>query len=268
MYIKTYFLFSEARPRKIRNGCHNKQYMELSSQLQERFEAATAHQSEYRPSPGVLKAIDHKTLVMIIAPAAMGKSHIISHAVAAQPHFAQTISFTTRDPRAGDEGNMRTIPRDEQHISTLLDLVEAGQVVNYAIFPTTGMLYGTDLSSYPGEINLMPTLANSVDTLRHTGFGRCISVGLIAPPETWATWFNARFPEPTQEKTARLKEALLSISWLLEDSETRWLINRDGETETVVGDLVALAQANKTEPNEQAVAYAQELRALITQMLQ
>lgn len=242
--------------------------MDLSPELQQRLEAAIAHQSDYRPSQGVLKVIKHKTLVMIIAPAAMGKSHIISHAVATQPRFAQTISFTTRDPRAGDEGNMRTVPRDENHISTLLDLIEAGQFVNYAIFPTTGMLYGTDLLSYPGEVNLMPTLANSVDTLRHTGFGRCISVGLIAPPDTWQMWFNARFPEPTQEKIARLKEALLSISWLLEDTETRWLINRDGETEAVVDELVTLAQANEAEPNEQAVAYAQELRARITQMLQ
>ena len=241
--------------------------MNLSPELQQRFDAATRAQDTYQPSDHVHQVIASKTLVMIVAPAAMGKSYIISRTTALDPQITQTISFSTRDPRSGDEGNMRTIPRDEQHVSSLLDLVEAGQVVNYAIFPTTGMLYGTDLSSYPGEISLMATLANSVDTLRRTGFGRAITVGLIAPPATWRAWFDARFPVSTPEKTARLQEALLSISWLLNDSDTRWLINRDGEADAVARELIPLIQGTEAPLNEQALAYAHELRALITQML-
>lgn len=242
--------------------------MDLTPELQQRFDTAAEAQYTYQPADSVRRVIASKALLMVVAPAAMGKSYVISHAIAADPHFAQTISFSTRDPRPGDEGNMRTIPRDNEHIGLLLDLIEAGQLVNYAIFPTTGMVYGTDLSSYPGEVNLMPTLANSVDTLRRTGFGKSITIGLVAPPETWAAWFNARFPEPTSEKTARLKEALLSIAWLLQDDSVCWLINREGEADAVVSELVALAHANKPTPNEQAVTYAQELRALITQMLE
>ena len=168
--------------------------MEYSETLQTRLSAAVDAKLSYTPSKNVVAKLHDKTLVMIIAPAAMGKSYIISRAIAADSRFAQTISFTTRDQRAEDEGNMRTIPRDNEHMSLLLDMIGAGQVVNYAIFPTTGMIYGTDLSSYPGQINLMPTLANSVETLRRTGFGECITVGLVAPPETWRTWFDARFP--------------------------------------------------------------------------
>ena len=242
--------------------------MDLPPELQQRFEQATANQNNYQPSEGVRKVIKDKTLVMIVAPAAMGKSYIISHTIATDPQFAQTISFSTRDPRLGDEGNMRTIPRDAQHITTLLDLIDAGQVVNYAIFPTTGMLYGTDLTSYPGKINLMPTLANSVETLRHTGFGQAITIGLVTHPDTWAAWFNARFPEPTAEKTARLKEAILSLSWLLQDNDVRWLVNRDGYGDKTVSELIELSRAHTAAPNEEAMEYARALRTLMTQMLQ
>lgn len=241
--------------------------MDLSPELQQRFETAAQNQYTYQPSEGVRKAIADKTLVMIVAPAAMGKSYVISRTVATDPHFAQAISFSTRDPRPGDEGNMRTIPRDEQHISTLLDLIAGGQIINYAIFPTTGMMYGTDLSSYPAAINLLPTQSHSVDTLRHTGFGKAITIGLVAPPETWQTWFNARFPESTSEKTARLKEALLSISWLLNDTSVQWVINRDGEADVAAQALISLARSHDAEHNEQAIAYAQQLRECISQML-
>lgn len=241
--------------------------MDISPELQARFDAAAARQDNYQPSESVRRIIKNKTLVMIVAPAAMGKSFVISHALAADPRFAQTVSFTTRDPRAGDEGNMRTVPRDEQHIGTLMEMIEAGQVVNYAIFPTTGMLYGTDLMSYSGEINLMPALANSVRGLRQIGFGRTLTIGLVTDPETWRHWFNARFPEPTPEKTARLKEALLSIAWMLEDSDIRWLVNRENEPAAVVQDLVSLVKGAETDTSA-AIAYAQELRGMITQMLQ
>ena len=242
--------------------------MDLTPELQQRFDAAIAGQHDYQPSDGVRRIIKDKTLVMIVAPAAMGKSFVISHTTASDPRFGQATSFTTRDPRSGDEGNTRTIPRDNEHISILVDLIESGQVVNYAIFPTTGMIYGSDLSSYPADINFLPTQSHSVETLRNTGFGKAVTIGLVAPPETWTAWFNARFPEPTSEKTARLKEALLSISWLLNDNDVRWLINREGEGDAVTRDLITLVHDNHATPNEQAIAYAQQLRTQITQMLQ
>lgn len=241
--------------------------MDLTPELQERFDRAAATQADYQPSENVRQIIKDKTLVMIVAPAAMGKSYVISRAISANPHFASAISFTTRDPRAGDEGNMRTIPRDSEHIGILLDLIESGRVVNYTVFPTTGMLYGTDLSSYPGEVNLMPTLANSVETLRRTGFGKCITIGLIAPPETWIEWFNTRFPEPTAEKTARLKEALLSIAWLLQDRSVRWLINRDGEGDTTARELVAIAEHDAPGNQQTAIEYATAIREYIVDRL-
>lgn len=242
--------------------------MNLSPELQQRFDEATARQNEYRPADGVRKVIKDKTLVMIVAPAAMGKSYIISHTIATDPQFAQTISFTTRDPRSGDEGNMRTIPPSEQHISTLLQLIEAGQVVNYAIFPTTGMLYGTDLMSYPGKINLLPTQSHSVDTLRRTGFGHSVTIGLVTHPDTWKAWFEARYPSPSSEKSSRLKEGVLSLSWLLQDGDVRWLINRDGHGDKTVAELIELSRARGAAPNEEAEQYAQQLRSLMTQMLQ
>lgn len=241
--------------------------MDISPELQARFDAAAARQNDYQPSESVRRIIKNKTLVMIVAPAAMGKSFVISHALAADPRFAQTVSFTTRDPRAGDEGNMRTIPRDEQHIGALMEMIEAGQVVNYAIFPTTGMLYGTDLMSYSGEINLMPALANSVRGLRQIGFGRTLTVGLVTAPQTWRHWFDMRFPEPTAEKTARLKEALLSIAWSLEDNDIQWLINREDDANSTTQDLISLVNGKHIDTT-QALGYAQELHTMISQMLQ
>lgn len=241
--------------------------MDLTPELEHRFATARSEQDNYQPSDGVRRVIKDKTLVMIVAPAAMGKSYVISRAIEANPRFAQTVSFTTRDPRAGDDGNMRTIPRDNEHIGILLDLIESGQVVNYTIFPTTGMMYGTDLSSYPGEVNLMPTLANSAETLRRTGFGECITIGLVAPLDTWQMWFNTRFPELTQEKTARLKEALLSISWLLQDSSVRWLINRDGEIDTVAQELITIAENDVVTHQDTAISYARAIREYIVETL-
>lgn len=241
--------------------------MDLTPELQERFDRATAEQSNYQPSESVRRIIKDKLLVMIVAPAAMGKSYVISLTIQTDPRFVAAISFTTRDPRPGDDGNMRTIPRDSEHIRMLLDLIESGQVVNYAIFPTTGMMYGTDLSSYPGEVNLMPTLANSVETLRHTGYGKCLTIGLIAPPEAWVEWFNTRLPEPTAEKTARLKEALLSIDWLLQDSNVHWLINRDGEADLAARKLIAIADNDTPGDQQTAIEYAHAIREYIVDCL-
>lgn len=167
------------------------------------------------------QSLSEKTLVMLVAPSAMGKSTVMQAATQLDPDFSYVRSFTTRPPRLGEE------------TYTFLDTAQVkslrarGEAITYTVFPTTGFIYGTTLESYQSKYNLLDTLANSVDQYRALQFEKTITMTLTAPVERWQTWFLARYPEESDEAYKRLEEAKLSIKWSLNDPETLWLVNND-----------------------------------------
>lgn len=178
-----------------------------------------------------------KTLIMLVAPSAMGKSTIMNEVVRLNNRFARVHSFTTRRPRANDEpGQYIYLTQDE-----LVKERSHGVVVTETTFPTTGQTYGTLCTSYSGEFCLLDTLSNSVNEYRALPFHATKTISLTAEPEQWRQWFIDRFPDSeSYDAVKRLEEAQLSIEWSLTDPDTMWLINGD-TPEIVAGQLISLA---------------------------
>jgi guanylate kinase len=174
-----------------------------------------------------------KTLIMLVAPTAMGKSAIMNELAARDDRFSRVQSFTTRPPRDNDEPE-QYFYLDDKSLAIARD---EGNVVTEITFPTTGYVYGTLESSYNGEYCLLDTLANSVETYRDLTFGHTRTVSIASPAGSWRQRFLGRYPYESLEAVQRLEEAKLSIQWSLEQTQNHtWLIN-DGALDEAAGKL-------------------------------
>ena len=143
----------------------------------------------------------------------------------------------------------------------IVEKITNGEVVQHTVFPTTGQTYGTEYSDYPGKFNLLDTLSNSVDEFRNLGFKQTITISLVAAADDWQKWLKLRFPEPSEEATKRLEEAVQSINWSLADSQTFWLVNSSSNLDETARKLVEIARTR--EGDEQARKYAHDMLKLI-----
>lgn len=199
------------------------------------------------------ESIADKTLVMIVGPSAIGKSTLMNEMVRLHEDFAYVRSFTTRLPRPGEQSHYDFIDRQ-----TADDLVASGQVVTHFEHPTTHDIYGTTADSYPAKFNLLDTLSNSVVSYRELPFADTLTIALTAPVDEWRQWFVDRYPKATPEAEKRLAEAALSIAWSLDDDQTHWISNTDGNITATAETAIALALDPPTPPRVPA-----ELRAML-----
>lgn len=74
---------------------------------------AADFQAHYQPNPAISKALHEKTMIMLVAPAASGKTYIMDYVTEQDNRFQPVIDFTTREPRADDDPRLfRYIPHD------------------------------------------------------------------------------------------------------------------------------------------------------------
>lgn len=179
-----------------------------------------------------------KTLVMIIGPAAVGKSTLMNATCAFQDDFSRVSGFTSRPPRTDDEpGLYRYVTQQAAE-----QLVASGKTVQHAVHPTTGVMYGTLVSDYPNRFNLRDTLSGVVDELRNLPFRRTITISLTTDPDSWVGWLTQRYPKASPERTKRLQEAVLSTTWSLAQTHDHyWLVNAPGKLEATARQLIDIA---------------------------
>jgi ribonuclease HI len=231
----------------------------LSHDTQARLDQARLHENDYRPNDEICRQIGDKVLIMVVAPAAVGKTTVMDRAVQLNDEFARVPIFSTREPRPDDEpGMFRLSPHEDNHVAQLLDKFETRQVVQYAIHPTQGTIYGTEARDYPARYNLLATLSTVVDGLRKLPFEQTHTIGLITDSAHWQKWFNDRYPANHPERGKRAREAVQSLEWLLSDQETLWLYNRPDELDETAQDLIDIVQGT-TEPADLRLQAAQLL---------
>lgn len=177
-----------------------------------------------------------KVIVMLVGPAAIGKSTIMNEVVAQDSRFSYVSAFTTRSRRPGEQSYYDFISKNKAN-----ELIKTGQAITHFEHPTTHDIYGTTAASYRTEYNLLDTLSIAVATYRNLPFKRHITISLTASPDQWHAWFLNRYPTPSEEATKRLKEATSSVNWSLNDPETYWLKNSEGETLDVARQLITIA---------------------------
>lgn len=199
----------------------------LSASTAQRFEQAKASQPEYRPNSRVSAELGTKSLIGIIGPCSVGKNYVIDRLTDNDSRFCSVRSISTRGPRPDDTPDtMQLFAKTDEGIGELVTLIEEGRAVSYVIHPTTGELYGTLDTSYPGEFNLLPMLSNSTDMYRRLPFRDVRLIGLVAPPDAWESWFNQRHFESAEDRTKRLAEGAQSLDWLLANTDASIICNQ------------------------------------------
>ena len=190
-----------------------------------------------------MEILKDKTLVMIVGPSAIGKSTLMNEVVRQSDSFKRVSGFTTRAPRADDEpGLYRYISNEETK-----ERIRENKLVQYAIHPSTGVIYGTEPSDYPGTYNLRDTLSSVVLELRTLPFRTSITISLTAPAEQWREQFLMRHPKQSQDALKRLTEAKLSIEWSLAQTNNHvWLNNPRGELQYTAQRLIAIVSQGQT----------------------
>jgi hypothetical protein len=231
----------------------------VSPEIARRLQHAHEQEKLYRPSENLQRELGVRSLVMVVAPAAMGKSYVMRLASEIDPQFGRSSIVSTRDLRDDDEPALfRLLPHDDENISDLLDRVDSHEMVQYAIHPTEGTFYGTELEDYPFKHNMLATLSTAVDQLQHVGFGNTTLIGLVSPPGDWLERFDARYGYNHPKRLRRLKEAHGSFTDLLKRDDVHWIINSQGEGEQAAKELIE-ATENPVDQNDEAVAYARRI---------
>lgn len=200
----------------------------LSDSVQKQLEQAARTEGGYTPNGQVGKELRTKRLIMLVGPAATGKSYLMNRITERDPGFSRVSVFTTRDARPDDEpGMFRCLPHNDKNVAELLETIKLGNAVQYAIHPTSGRIYGSVLADYPKTYNMLATLSGIVNHLRELPFARTYVVGLVCDPEVWLKRFYERYPEPSDERAKRLKEAVVSLEWLLDSKNQSYIIWAD-----------------------------------------
>ncbi len=186
-----------------------------------------------------MEQLTQKTLVMLVGPTAIGKSTLMNATARLDSEFARVTGFTTREPRQNDEpGQYRYYTQAE-----LQEKIDTDSLVQYAVFPTTGQAYGTELIDYPGVFNLKDTLSNAVEDFKKVPFAQVITISVVANPDDWKQWLQIRYPTASNERKQRLEQAVISLEWSLSQIKDHyWIINRAGDTTSIASELIELVR--------------------------
>jgi len=237
----------------------------LSPEVRTRLKTAQLTQASYRPNAEVSVLLKETSLVMLVGPAAISKSFVMNRISEIDKEFQRVPVLTTREPRPDDESGMfRTLAHDDKNVSAILDQIDRGELVQYAIHPTSGRIYATAVEDYAGTFNLLATLSGAVGQLQSLPFKGTHVIGLTAKPETWKYRFKKRYPQPSEEKTKRLREAKTSLKWLLAQRGIIWIDNSSDDhtaAQRIIGSVKYNEQssADSARYARRALAYIEEL---------
>lgn len=210
-----------------------------------------------------MEGLSDKTLVMIVGPTAVGKSSLMNQVVMLDTEFARVSGFTTREPRTNDEpGLYRYLTNGAAR-----QLIEKGEVVQFAIHPTTGDMYGTQPQDYPRQFNLLDTLSTVVGGMQALPFKNVVTISLTTNPVAWQNWLLSRYPEPSEERTKRLNEAVQSIEWSMAQSANHfWLVNRPNDIATTANELIGVVRSGSGQisPPGEASGLLQVAKSLLS----
>jgi hypothetical protein len=141
----------------------------------------------------------------------------------------------------------RALPHDNANLTVLLDKIQRGEVVQYAVHPTSGRMYGSEITDYPKPFNMLATLSGIVNHLRQLPFQTTHVIGLAVEPDIWLRRFYDR-PMGPEEQTKRLQEAAVSLEWLLDPAhipEITWVNNTSEDDSAAIQSVINAVKYNK-----------------------
>jgi guanylate kinase len=236
----------------------------LSPETLTRLEKARKHEDLYVPNEAIQRKLGSRSLTMVVAPTAAGKTLAMQRVSELDPTFGLMSVVGTRTPRPDDlPGLFRPVPNDDKHVNELLDKVDTGTLMQYMVHPSEKTIYATELEDARATHNLLATLSTSIDHMKTIGFGHTAVVGLVPSPGSWKRWFNERYSQTHEKRHGRLIEAQTSYTNLLARDDVHWVINYEGEIDKVAQAVIAASTNKSIEPNPEAEAFARRILQLI-----
>ncbi len=225
-------------------------------------------EASYRPCLEIEAHINPITMVAVVGPLATGKSTCIDTATSFDSDFGRVRSFTTRPIRDGEAiTEYRFLQHNADTIRDISVNAEAGLLVQYAIHPTTGFIYGSDASDYSHPYMLLDTLASNVNALRSLPFGKLVEITLVTDPETWERRFIKNATVNDAQK--RLIEGVASLEWSLEHGDDMvWVTNHSGlnKIPSVAREIIGISRG-KLEQNPTSRLVGEKLLSKIRELV-
>lgn len=239
--------------------------MSLSRETIDRINHFRRYEDLYRPNKQVQRLIGSRTLLMVVAPAVMGKTVVMQQAAELDSTYGRSVTLSTRKPRSDDEPDtFRLLGHTDRSIHALLDKILSGELVQYKFHPTEHTFYGSEALDHPHEHNMLATLSGGINQMQHVGFKETTVVGLVSEPGNWSNRFDKRYPERHPQRLARLREAEISYNDLLVRDDVAWVVNEEGHPERAAAKLIDTATSGTNDADE-AVSYAQRILQLAHQ---
>lgn len=194
----------------------------MTTPLEPLVEQLNALESEQALSPLTMQHLGEVSLLLFVAPSCVGKSTLMNSLSAQDARFSRISGFTTRPPRPDDEPEMyRYLTHDETGLRSILDLENNGTLVQLAHHPVTGHYYGTQQSDYKTEFCSKDVFSGAVEVFRDLPARQSYTFGLVCDPTIWKERLIARYKTPDNpEIQKRLKEAIGSLNWIVNDPQT------------------------------------------------
>ena len=170
---------------------------------------ARERQDEYRPTdPATLEKLNSSIIVPFVGASAAGKDYnmrlLDAHIV---------TSGTTREYREGDDEHIRYFSEE-----MMLEMIERGDVVQYAVIPEFGYMYATLADDYVPGVNLKDVTHDAVSQFDDRGFAANRPIGVVAPAREFEQRFMSRFGElPPEKIRGRLAHAAITTRILVDE---------------------------------------------------
>ncbi|MDB5160111.1 MAG: hypothetical protein JWO99_374 [Candidatus Saccharibacteria bacterium] len=180
--------------------------------------------------------IYNKTTHMVAGVSNAGKTTLIEHAVPLVENSAMVGTVTDRGYKEDDPGNYVYFSSD--HIKFLIN---DDQMVNYAVHPATGKLYGTLPESFPAKHNFLPTMVTSMKQIERAGFDETTRTYITMEGVSWRGLIEA--VDFKGSRRARMEEGITSLTTAEQEAETfQFVRNVLGETglKQATNDLIAV----------------------------
>jgi guanylate kinase len=245
--------------------------MATPSELQTQLKQLDAQRDDYRYDG---TQISSKTLTVLVAPSAVGKSTIITEVLRLCKErgidAGEVGTLTTRKRRsASDPANYRTADEGITH-EWMIDQISDKNLVNWSLSPT-GDLYGTSADSFANAYNFLPVLPSSIPMLERAGFKEFHIVYITAPAVQWAERLDERRNDSTF--AGRVHEAVSSLEFARHHIDSLHVVNNEttlqnghpqptGAAEQIIGIATGEAvqsQDSSLESINEMLVYAQQL---------
>ena len=241
----------------------------ISHSTEVRLRRLLAAQPSYKPTRAVLDRAQQTTVLCFVGASSMGKTTLMEVLARSTNDYGITKNFTSRAPRSEDTAERYTyFVHSDAGLRPIFDRIKSHELLQYNIHPYSLHVYGSEIEGYPHHYNMGDIFCSSIEGFRHLGFKQLYVFSVISEANVWLRRFNKRFPPSHPQRTARLQEAVSSLTWSLDQTalDHTWIINREdacSEAATDVQRIVNGETIDQTEARQLAQACLQTAQHLL-----